>query len=34
MDRLAGEAGLRPVAHYRSDGREGNLNLFGVYARG
>jgi SAM-dependent methyltransferase len=34
MDRLAGEAGLRPVAHYRSDGREGSLNLYGVFVRG
>jgi SAM-dependent methyltransferase len=34
MDGLAVEAGLSPVAHYRSDGREGNLNLYGVYTRG
>ena len=32
LDALAGEAGLNPVAHYTGDGREGNLNLYGVYA--
>jgi SAM-dependent methyltransferase len=33
LDALAEAAGLRPVAHYMADGREGNLNLYGVYAR-
>jgi SAM-dependent methyltransferase len=32
MDGLASEAGLKPVAHYIGDGREGNLNLYGVYS--
>ncbi len=32
LDELAAEAGLRPVAHHTGDGREGNLNLYGVYA--
>ncbi len=29
---LAGMAGLRKIAHFRSDGREGNLNLYTVLA--
>jgi hypothetical protein len=34
LDALAEEAGLRPLAHYMADGREGNLNLYGVYVSG
>jgi SAM-dependent methyltransferase len=31
LDGLADAAGLRRIAAYRADGREGNLNLYGVY---
>jgi len=31
LDALAREAGLQPLATFRSDGREGNLNLYTVY---
>lgn len=30
VKRLAREAGLRLIAHFRSDGREGNLNLYTI----
>lgn len=33
VERLAQEAGLRLLAHFRSDGREGNLNLYAVLGR-
>jgi SAM-dependent methyltransferase len=33
LDRLAIAAGLKPWAHYIADGREENLNLYGVFER-
>lgn len=33
VERLAGEAGLRVIDSFRSDGREGDLNLYTVLSR-
>lgn len=33
LDQLAMDVGLQRVAAHRADGREGNLNLYGVYVR-